>query len=176
MRPTALRLKKSTQAGQCTGDALALIGDASQLKINVNISEFDIHQIQTGQSVTVFAAAFPEMLSQDRLLASTVRHSLQRQFAGFSNRNNAASIICETASSDLCRHECENQYSGCFSATTHCAVNAVHQKDQTEFVNILKSSGHIEPTPVKTGQTTLDAIVIEMGLKEGDKVVCTDQT
>lgn len=166
------KISKGEQIKQ--GDVLAMIGDISGLTIHVNVNEFNVNQLKIGQDVTVTGNAFPE-------------YELKGKIAGIDRQaqmgqGGAPQFAVEVIVPTLTKKQQEIIHVG-MSAKVEMNVgggsaivvpiHAIYEKNGKMFVR-LEEDGKIKETPVVTGPTTANAVVIESNLKVGDRVVVVD--
>ncbi len=165
------KIGKGDQVKQ--GDVLAVIGDTSGLTIRVNVNEFNINQIKIGQKVSVTGAAFSDLVLQGEIAG--IDRQAQSSSAGM------PMFPVEIIVPKLAHQEQKIIHIG-MSAKVEINIEsepqitvpiaAVFEKKGQTFVNAKDpQTGKIQEIPVKTGQTTAEAVVIESKLKIGDKIV-----
>lgn len=152
---------------------LALIGDTSGFMVRVNVSEFTINQLHIGQKVKITGAAFPEFTLQGKI------SSIERQAQ--SNSNNMPVFPIEIVVSSLTQKERETIHIGMSAkveidvesdAKMTVPISAVFEKNGNTFVKVRDvKTKKVKEVLVKTGQTTLDSVIIDAGLKAGDTIV-----
>lgn len=168
------RLSKGDSVKQ--GDVLAVIGNANGLTIHVNVSEFNINQLQIGQRVAVTGAAFPDFILSGAITG------LDRQAQ--SSQNGLPVFPVEIVVPQLTKAQREQIHMG-MSAKVAITINgkaeitipikAVVEKNGASFVTVSDAkTGKLREVMVKTGQTTLDSVVIEDNLAAGEKIVVPD--
>ncbi|MHB1947534.1 MAG: efflux RND transporter periplasmic adaptor subunit [Gammaproteobacteria bacterium] len=167
------KIGKGDQVKQ--GDVLAVIGDTSGVTIRVSVNEFNINQLQIGQKVKVTGAAFPDYILEGKI--SGIDRQAQASASGMPTfpieiivpilPPKSRSVIHIGMSAKVEIHvEGEPQIT--------VPIPAIIEKDGRTFVSAKDlKTGKIRQVPVKTGQTTADAVAIESSLKVGDQVVFT---
>lgn len=151
-------------------DVLAMIGNTQGLKVHIHVSEFNVNQLHAGQKVRVSGAAFPDFVLAGEVVA--VDHQGQATAGGLPTFPVEIAIPKLTAAERAVIHvgmsaEVAIDLGG--KAVIAVPIAAVLQKDGKTYVKIKKHT--VRMVPVKTGQTTVDAVVIEEGLKVGDVIV-----
>lgn len=165
-------VKKIEQGDQVKqGDVLAVIGDVSGLKIHINVNEFNINQLKVGQKVKVTGAAFPGMILVGAITG------LDRQ--GQASNGGVPVFPVEIIVPKLTQEQQAVIHIG-MSAKVEITIeqplqitipiSAVILKQGETFVKV-QDHHQIKEVAVKTGQTTVDSVVIESGLHEGDRVL-----
>lgn len=155
------------------GDVLAMIGDVSGLTIHINVNEFNINQIHIGQTVKVTGAAFPDFVLEGEIAG------LDRQ--GQPSQGGMPIFPVEVIVPTLTPQQQAVIHMG-MNAKVEIAIEgtpevtvpiaAVFEKSGVPYVRVQnEKNGKIQEIAVKTGQTTLDSVVIKANLKTGDKVV-----
>ncbi len=171
-------LKKVLKGDQVKqGDLLAVIGDVSGLTIHISVSEFNINQLKVGQAVQVTGAAFPDFVLQGKI--SAINRQAEASQGGLPVF--PIEIIVPTLTP-------EQQKVIHMGMSAKVAINAggepeimipiraVLQKDGNTYVNVLdEKSGKTHEVAVKTGDTTLDSVVIKSNLALGEKIVVPNQ-
>jgi HlyD family secretion protein len=167
------KIEKGDQVKQ--GDVLAVIGDVSGLTLHINVNEFNINQLKLGQKVKVTGAAFPDMVLEGSITG------LDKQ--GQASTGGMPVFPVEIVVPKLTAAQQATIHIG-MSAKVQIDIGqpqqitlplaAIIQKKGNTYVRV--QEGHFGAThevQVKTGQTTLDSVVIESGLQAGDKVLVT---
>jgi HlyD family secretion protein len=155
------------------GDVLAVIGDVSGLVIHISVSEFNINQLKVGQKVQVTGAAFPGIVLQGQITG--LDHQGQTSTGGLPNFPVEVVVPKLTVAEQAVIHmgmsaKVEVNIEQPKQITV--PINAIVQKQGATFVRRKDaSSGKIQLVQVKTGETTMDSVVIESNLKEGDKIL-----
>lgn len=164
------KLEKGDQVKQ--GDVLAVIGDVNGLSIRISVNEFNINQLKVGQKVKVTGAAFPDIV-------------LDGQITGLDHQGQVAtggmpSFPVEIVVPKLTPAQLAVIHIG-MSAKVEIRIeqpkqitvpiNAIVQKQGGTFVRKQDEHGKMQEVAVKTGATTMDEVVIESGLRMGDKIL-----
>ncbi len=166
----AKKLEKGDLVKQ--GDVLAEIGDVTGLTIHINVNEFNINQLKIGQKVIVTGAAFPGI-------------ELQGQITGLDRQGQAAAggmpifpveIVVAKLTSDQqavihVGMSAKVQINIEQPEQIKIPITAVLQKEGVTLVKEKDSHGSVKEVAVKTGQTTINDVVIDEGLKVGDKIL-----
>lgn len=165
------KLSKGEQVKQ--GDVLAMIGDVSGLTIHINVNEFNVNQLKIGQKVKVTGTAFSQFILEGKIAG------IDRQ--GQANQGGVPVFPVEIIVPTLTAEQQSIIHMG-MSAKVEIKIEsdpvvtvpiaAVFEKNGLTHVKVRKDKKTIA-LPVKTGQTTANAVVIESNLKAGDKVVVT---
>ncbi len=167
-------LKKINKGDQIKlGDLLAVIGDVSGLTIHINVSEFNINQLKVGQKVEVTGAAFPDLTLLGQI--SAINHQ------GEVSQGGLPTFSVEVIVPKLTKEEMDVIHMG-MSAKVAIEINgqaeiaipikAVMQHQGETYVNVQdEKTGKIKQVVVKTGQTSLDSVVITANLVTGEKIV-----
>jgi HlyD family secretion protein len=165
------KIEKGDQIKQ--GDVLAIVGDVSGLSIHVSVNEFNINQLKIGQKVKVTGAAFPNIILQGEITG--LDHQGQVATGGVPNFPIEITVPKLTPEQQAIIHigmsaKVEVMIEEPKQITI--PINAVLQKQDATFVKVKDNhSGKIKEVAVKTGETTLDAVVIESGLQAGDNII-----
>lgn len=165
------KIIKGTQVKQ--GDVLAVISDLSSLVVHITVSEFNVNQLHVGQTVTVTGSAFPEFTLSGKIIG--IEKQGQPNQSGLpafpvdiaiTNLTEAQKAVIHIGmSAEVAIHLQEN------SAIT-LPIAAVIQEAKGTFVNLQDPKTHqVKKVAVKTGRTTLDSVIIEANLKDGDRIV-----
>lgn len=167
------KIGKGDQVKQ--GDVLAVIGDTTGLTVRVSVNEFTINQLKVGQPVKVSGAAFPHFILQGFI------SGIDRQ--ALTNAGGMPSFPIEVTIPKLTSEQQNIIHIGMSSkveitiqsaAQMTIPLVAIFEKNGQAYVNKRDGeTGKIKTVSVKTGQTTVDGVVIESGLREGDKLVFT---
>lgn len=155
------------------GDVLAVIGDVGGLTIRVNVNEFNINQLKTGQKVKVTGAAFSDFILDGHI--SGIDRQAQASQGGLPTFPIEIVVPKLTVEQQTIIHpgmsaKVQIDIEGPSAITVPIA--AVFEKNGRSYVRV-KNGRKIHEVMVKTGQTTEDSVVIQSNLNEGDKVVIT---
>lgn len=158
------------------GDVLAVIGDISGLKLHIKVSEFNVNQLKLGQKVKVTGAAFPDDVLEGKI--SAINHQGEVESGGLPvfpvevvvpTLTRAQQTVIHMGMSAKVAIEMDD------ASKLTVPIKAIIQKNGNTYVNVKdQKSGQIREVPVKTGETTLDSVVIASNLKPGEQVVFTD--
>jgi len=158
------------------GDVIAVIGDVSGLMLHINVSEFNVNQVKPGQKVKVTGAAFPDFILEGEISAinrqgETVQGSLPvfpvevivptltRQQQAMIHIGMSAKIAIEIGD----------------SPKMTVPIKAVVQQDGKTYVYVKDDKTEkVHEVAVKTGETTMDSVVIDASLMPGEKIVFPD--
>lgn len=159
----------STKAGQ----VLAMIGDLSGIRIEIDIPEVDIEKIKPGMPAIIRGMAFSKQVLHGTLLEVNSQAS---------NTNGTAlpSFTAVVEVKDLTPEQ-QNFIKVGMSASVELAIDsankllvpiaAIQQKGGQNVVSLLTSQGKTTEQPVITGTAYADKAEIDTGLKEGDIVM-----
>lgn len=156
------------------GEVLALIGDLSGVRVDIDVPEVDITQIKIGMPATIHGVAFGQETLQGVLVAINAQAS--------SSGNGALpsfTAIIEVKSLSLTQ---QLLLKVGMSASVELHINstnkrlvpiaAVQQKQGKSIVKLRDAKGHFRAKPVITGPAEGDSVVIESGLKAGEVILC----
>lgn len=156
------------------GDVLAVVGDVGGLTIRVNVNEFNINQLKTGQKVKVTGAAFPDFILEGHI--SGIDKQAQSSQGGLPTFPIEIVVPKLTAEQQSIIHpgmSAKVQIDIEGPAAITVPIAAIIEKNGHSYVKVQVSRNKTKEVAVKTGQTTEDSVVIQSSLKEGDKVVIT---
>lgn len=169
---------KLTVGSTVKKDQLLLsIGDLSGLSAVFNASEVDIYRIQAGMPVTVTGSAFPGKELKGVVSAVSAQANQGDSSGGLSMYAVSVKIpnvepktmarirVGMTAKFEI---DIDTQ------ARIMLPLHAVQETKGESVVTILDANGKEKDVQVVTGRTTMTDIVIESGIKPGDKVVVHD--
>jgi len=156
------------------GDVLAVIGDVSGLKIHINVSEFNINQLKVGQNVSVTGSAFPDFTLAGKI--SGLDHQAQTSQGGLPTFSVEVVVTKLTPAQQSIIHmgmSAKVAIEAGGDAEISVPIRAIYFKNGQTFVKVEdKKTGDVKDVPVKTGQTTLDSVVLnDTNLSVGDKIV-----
>jgi len=164
------KLEKGDQIKQ--GDVLSVIGDVSGLSLHINVNEFNINQLRIGQKVKVTGAAFPGVILDGMITG--IDHQGQSASGGLPN------FPVEIVVPKLTKEQQQTIHIG-MSAKVEInieqpkkitvPIQAIIQKQGLTFLNVKNKSGKFQEVQVKTGETTMDSVVVESNLHDGDEVL-----
>lgn len=167
-------LKKVNKGDQIKqGDLLAVIGDVSGLTIHISVSEFNVNQLKVGQKVHVTGTAFPDFNLSGEI--SAINRQGETSQGGLPTFPVEVIVPKLTAAQQAVIHmgmsaKVAIEIGG--EPVISVPIQAVIQKNGDTFVKVADNkTGKLREVAVKTGQTTLDSVVIESSLSTGDKIV-----
>jgi HlyD family secretion protein len=166
----AIKINKGSQVKQ--GDVLAVIGDVSGLMIYINVNEFNVNQLKIGQKVTVTGAAFSQFVLSGKIAG--VDHQGQTIQGGspvFPVEVIVPHLTSEQQAAIRIGMSAKVEIAMAGAPVLAVPIAVVYEKEGLTYAKKQEKSGKIVEVRVQTGQTTADAVVIESGLKVGDKVV-----
>jgi len=167
----SLHLGKGDQVKQ--GAVLAVIGDLNGLRIHIAVNEFNVNQLKLGQKVQVTGTAFPDFTLDGEIAA--IDHQAQASQGGVPMFPVEIAVAKLTSQQQAIIHvgmsaKVEVNMKGEDQITL--PLTALFEKKGVAYVRTKdEKTGKIKEVAVKTGQTTVDAVVIQEGLKPGDKVL-----
>lgn len=155
------------------GDALAILGDINSLSVNIKVNELVVNSLKPGQMVTVTGMAFPNDILHGEIT------SVDRQGEGSSN--GMPTFTAQITIPHISLSQQQEIHIG-MSAKVQININeepqisipftAISEKDGETFVTVMDDkSKKTHEVQVETGKTTMTAVRITSGLKEGDKIV-----
>lgn len=158
------------------GDVIAVVGDLSGLVLHFGVDEMHVNQLHVGQSVKVTGTAFSDIELSGKITA------INRQ--GESMQGGLPAFPVEVVVPTLSVAERNRIHVGMTAKVTllmdHSArltvpIKAVLERDGKTWVTLKDDkTGALHQVLVKTGETTLDSVVIESGVKSGEKIVFPD--
>lgn len=168
------KLMKGDQVKQ--GDVLAMIGDVSGLTIHINVNEFNINQLKIGQKVKVTGSAFADVVLMGKI------SGIDRQ--GQVGQGGIPTFPVDIIVPTLTAKQQADIHIG-MSAKVEIDIDsepvitvplaAIIEKNGLTFVKVKNAKDStINEVLVRTGQTTLDSVVIESNLHAGDRIVTPD--
>lgn len=167
------KLGKGDQVKQ--GDVLAVIGDTQGLTIRVNVNEFNINQLKVGQKVKVTGAAFPDFILQGSIVG--IDHQALTNSSGMPTFPVEVNVPLLTEEQQSIIHmgmSAKVEIDMESEPKIVLPISAVFEKNGAAFVKVKdQKTQKMHEVLVKTGQTTLDSIVVEGNLNEGDQIVFT---
>ena len=154
------------------GQVLALIGDLSGIRVEIDVPEIDIDKIKPGMPAIVRGVAFAKQELKGKLVAVNAQASTA----------NGGSLPSFTAIVEVNGLDAKQQswIKVGMSASIELAVDsldkllvpiaAVSQKNGSSVVHLRAENGVISLRPVVTGAAHADSVVIDSGLKAGDVI------
>lgn len=157
------------------GDVLAVVGDVSGLTIHINVNEFNINQLKLGQKVKVTGAAFNDITLEGQITG------LDRQ--GQTSNGGMPVFPVEIVVPKLTVAQQSVIHMGMSakveiqieqSPQITIPISAVMMKQGATFVKMVNpQTQKTQEVAIKTGQTTMDSVVVESGLQVGDHILVT---
>lgn len=157
------------------GKLLLLIGDLSGLSAKFKVSEIDVDRIHKGMKVIVQSSAFPDITLHGYI--SSVSSQATQSGSGLSEFSVAVKIPKLTvAARDKIRVGMTAKFQIDIKSkkAVMLPVNAVFEKNGESKVTLIDAKGVKKEVSVVTGATTPSSVVIEQGVKPGDRVVVHD--
>lgn len=151
---------------------LITIGQYKGLAINVNVNEINIEQVKVGQKATITNVALPKMV-----LTGYVKNISEQASNTDSLPSFAVSIVVPNVPDSIKPKLHFGMSAKVAINITHPAkilipLDAVVQTAGSTSVNLLdKTTGKAALTPVTTGETNENSVVILSGLKVGDQII-----
>ncbi|WP_373288400.1 efflux RND transporter periplasmic adaptor subunit [Legionella impletisoli] len=155
------------------GEVLALIGDMSGIRVEIDVPEVDIDKIKVGMKATIRSVAFPH----DVLLGKLVAVNAQ---ASSNSAQTLPSFSAIVEVKILTPEQAEWVKSG-MSANIELAaehanklmvpITAVKLKHGQSVVTVQAHSGQAQEVVVTTGAAQANKVVIDSGLRVGDVVL-----
>jgi len=154
------------------GQVLALIGDLSGIRVEIDVPEVDIADVKVGMPATIHGLAFGKQVLEGKLVAIN---------AEASTGSNSA-LPSFTAIVEVHALSAEQQtwikvgMSAAIELTLHRSnkllipIEAVKQETGHSVVYTLAANGAINKRTITTGPVNGDRVVIESGLNAGDVV------
>jgi HlyD family secretion protein len=155
-----------------SGQVIALIGDLSGIRIEIEVPEIDVSQIHPGMKATISGIAFSKHPLKGTLVA------VNAQASGMSNGLPFFTAVVEVHS---LTPEQQRWVKVGMSAAIELSVDsgqqllipiaAIKREKGQNVVHVQNSTGPIEKRIITTGSAQADSVVVETGLNEGDVVV-----
>lgn len=156
-----------------SGQVLAIVGDISGISVEIDVPEIDIDKIHTGMKAIVTGVAFGKHQLQGTLVALNAQAS---------NSGNGVlpsfTAIVEVKSLD---EEVRSWIKVGMSAAIELSIDdknqllipisAVKREQGKSVVKVQLAQGSIEKRVITTGPAQADSVVVDSGLKVGEKVV-----
>ena len=156
-----------------SGQVLALVGDLSGLRLDIDVPEIDLDKVKPGMLATIHGVAF----AAEQLKGQLVSVNAQ---ASAASPNTLPSFKAWVEVRDLDAKQQALIKVG-MSANIELAVEsankilvpiaAVSQKKGQNVVRVQGKTGHTRSMPVITGTTYGDRVLIESGLHVGDVII-----
>ena len=156
-----------------SGQVLALIGDLSGIRVEIDVPEVDIDKIKPGMAATIHSVAFPADALKGQLVTINAQASA----------SNGGALPSFTAIVEV-KHLTASQRAWVkvgMSASIDLAVDssnklmipiaAVKQEHGQSMVQVREASGAIKSRIITTGAAEVDKVAVESGLKAGDVIV-----
>ena len=155
------------------GQVLALIGDLSGIRVEIDVPEVDIDKIKPGMTATVRGVAFAKQELKGELVTVNAQAS-----PGSGGALPSFTAVVEVHGLDAKQ---QSWVKVGMSAAIELAVDridklvvpiaAVSQKNGKSVVRVRDAKGAIHEEVVITGAAQADQVVIESGLKAGDVIL-----
>ncbi len=156
-----------------SGQVLALIGDLSGIRVEIDVPEVDIDKIKPGMPAIVHSVAFPNDALKGELVAINAQASTSSSGAlpSFTAIVEVKSLspsqqgwvkVGMSASIELAA---EN------SDKLMVPISAVKQQHGQSIVQVRAKDGHVQERVITTGAAEADKVAVDSGLKAGDVVL-----
>ncbi|MBC7320626.1 efflux RND transporter periplasmic adaptor subunit, partial [bacterium] len=142
--------------------------DTSTMKIKLEVDETDIPKVKIGLPVRITCEAFPDREFNGKVTNISPRATISNNIAIFKVQVEIPNPTGElragmTAEGEIILKEERN--------VLLVPLRAVKRTERRAYVEVLKDNGKTELVRVTLGEDDGTNIVVENGLKEGDKVV-----
>lgn len=154
------------------GQVIALVGDLSGVRVEIDVPEIDITQIHTGMDATITGVALGKQVLHGKLVAVNAQASMA---SGGALPSFSAIIVVEQLNDEQRRWIKVGMSAAIEIAVDSDArllvpITAVKQEKGNSIVWVRTAQGSLEKRIVTTGAAQADKVVIDAGLKEGDVV------
>lgn len=153
------------------GQAIVALGQNNDLKVKLELSEYNINQMKKGQKATITGPALDQSLHGELDDIAYQASSSDDAVATF-----PAKVVVKNADRQL-QHNLRVGLSTKVTISKDkgkkllVPINAVHQKGAQPKVTKVETNGTKHEVGVSTGAVYGDKVVIVKGLKEGDQLV-----
>ncbi|MDR2146150.1 MAG: efflux RND transporter periplasmic adaptor subunit, partial [Tannerella sp.] len=151
------------------GTPIAGIADISQLKVTLSVSESNVYQLQKGQSVSVSADVYPDMIFQGRIANISPKGSSAHTYPVEITITNSSKNPLKAGAYVNVQVNLDNDGTT-LMIPRDAIVNSV--KDPSVYVI---NNGVAQLTKISTGQNHDVYLVVTSGLNAGDQVVTNGQ-
>lgn len=156
-----------------TGQVLALIGDLTGVRVEIDVPEVDIEQIKPGLQAVVRSVAFPKEAMQGELVSMNAQAS--------TNNNSALSSFTAVVEVKQLSASQQAWMKVGMSASIELVISnpqklaipiaAIKKNGTQSMVQLQTGKGRFQAQVVVTGAALADKVLIESGLKEGDVIL-----
>ena len=157
------------------GQVLALLGDLSGVSVEIDIPEVDITEVKPGMTATIRGVAFGKLPLKGHLV------SINAQASNANTNGSALPSFTAIVEVKSLTKEQQALLKVGMSADVELTINgadklmvpiaAIQQKNGKSMVQIIKTDGTKNMSPVITGPVSNNQVEIESGLKPGDEVI-----
>jgi len=166
----SLKLGTQVKAGQ----SLLMVGDMSGIALGVKASEININAIKLGQKALITSDAIPDLKLEGKV--EHVDHQAVSNESGgipsFIVRIKVPVLTPQQRKEIRVGMSAQLELLLTQLPAIKIPLSAVIMEGGKPMVKIVdKKTGKENKIPVETGQTTIDSVVIQKGLKAGDEVV-----
>lgn len=160
------------------GQVVALIGDLSGVRVDIDVPEIDVDKIHRGMGAKVRGVALGNAVLEGTLVAINA----QAASAGSSSLPVFSATVEVTALSDEQRQRVRVGMSANVELILDTyqqlmlPIQAVRLQKGKSVVQVVDSSGRLSERAVRTGAANGDEVAILDGLKEGEEVVIHGRT
>jgi HlyD family secretion protein len=154
------------------GQVLVTIGRLAGLAMKGTVNEIDINKVKAGMKATVTSVAFPDLLLHGLISEVDAQATSSGNLPVFNLRIVIPKVSKKAAKIIKVGMSAKAEVKIKEKPQMRIPINAVTQnpKTQQSMVTLLVK-GKQKATPIVTGTTTLSTVIVESGLKPGDKIV-----
>lgn len=154
------------------GDVLAVIGDLSSISVGLKVNELTINQINVGQPVTITGIAFPGISIEGKVSRVDKQGEVSSGSLPTFSVQVSASLTPAMQKVVHVGMSANIQMNIEEPPQITIPISALVETNDASMVKVYdRTSGTIKLITVQTGKTTEDSVVIQSGLKSGDRIV-----
>ncbi|CAM3106092.1 Membrane-fusion protein [Legionella steigerwaltii] len=154
-----------------SGQVIGLIGDLSGIRIEIDVPEIDITQIQTGMNATVSGVAFGKYQLKGQLVSVNAQASTNNGLPFFTAAVEVKNLTPEQQHWIKVGMSASIELSVDNGKQLLVPIAAIKREKGQSVVRVQTKPGVIEQRVITTGAAQADSVVVETGLKAGDVVV-----
>ncbi|KTC91560.1 efflux RND transporter periplasmic adaptor subunit [Fluoribacter dumoffii] len=154
-----------------SGQVIGLIGDLSGIRIEIDVPEIDITQIQTGMNATVSGVAFGKYQLKGELVTVNAQASMNNGLPFFTAVIEVRNLTPEQQKWIKVGMSASIELTVDNGKQLLVPIAAIKREKGQSVVRVQTSPGVVEKRMITTGAAQADSVVVETGLKVGDVVV-----
>jgi HlyD family secretion protein len=157
------------------GQVISLIGNMTGIAVNIKVPEVNIDKVKNGQKAIVKGIAFPKFPLHGNVIEVASQASTTAGASGgfplFEAKVEVPKLSVKQASLVKVGMSAHVEVDIESKSVLMIPIKAVFQESGLSKVKLKKDDGKIVTKAITTGESSVDKVVVESGLKQGDVIV-----